>query len=157
MGIVRRSTLDDARYIAPRLREADKRECDALLALPPELVLPEAVCAPTRRVWTFATDAGEPVGLFGLDATPIPQVGTIWMVSTPVINKHPQEFLRGSIRVVTAMNNEYPILTNMMDERNTLHKKWLRWLGFSFLRRIDRWGARSVPFLEFARLKRTCA
>lgn len=156
MGFVRAATVEDATHIANNLREADRMECDALLALPPILVLPAAV-ASGRRVWTFHAHTGEPVGLFGVDPTHVPEVGTIWMCSTDSINKHKHEFLVQSRPYLWALNDEFPILTNMVDARNTLHHRWLKWLGFAFLQRIEKWGARSVPFIEFARLQRTCA
>lgn len=156
-GFIRPATVDDAKYIAPRLREADKRECDALLAAPPELVIPEMV-ANGYRVWTCGPDSGEPSVLVGVDpATMIPEVGIVWLVSTDAIFKHNYAFLMRSREVLDMLHEEFPLLTNHVDARNTLHHKWLRWLGFAFLRKIDKWGARSVPFYEFARLKQTCA
>lgn len=155
MGFVQRATIEDVAYISKNLRQADRDECDAMLATPPELVLPQAVEA-GRRVWTFHSNDGLPVGVFGIDPTPIAEVGIVWMVSTPKVNDHKREFLTESKPYVLALNEEYPIITNMVDARNTLHHRWLKWLGFAFLRRIDKWGARSVPFYEFARMKRTC-
>ena len=156
MGFVQRASLEDVTYISKNLRQADIDECDALLAMPPELVLPQAVQA-DRRVWTFHRDDGLPVGVFGVDATPqLPHVGTVWMCSTGVINEHKREFLTESKPYVLALNDEFPIITNMVDARNTLHHRWLKWLGFAFLRRVEKWGARSIPFYEFARLKQTC-
>lgn len=151
-AFVRLATVADAEYIAPRLREADVRECDALLAAPPVLVIPLAI-QEGRHVWTFGAD-GEPVGLFGVDRSPAcERVGVVWMCSTPVIERYPYQFLHASRQVVDELNGIYPVLTNLVDARNTLHHRWLRWMGFSFLRTIDRWGARSLPFHEFARLK----
>ncbi|NPU64598.1 hypothetical protein HL667_06275 [Bradyrhizobium sp. 83012] len=139
-------------YIAKNLRQADRNECDAMCAAPPELILPQAV-KPHRAVWTFHTNDGLPVGVFGVDPTSIEEVGIVWMVSTPVVNEHRREFLVESRPYVLALNNDFPIITNFVDARNTLHHRWLKWLGFSFLRRIEQWGARSVPFYEFARMK----
>lgn len=156
MGLVRRATIEDVTYIAQNLRQADRNECDATTAMPPELFLPRAVGA-CRDVWTFHRNDGLPVGVFGVDPTSIPEVGIVWMVSTDVINDHKREFLTECVPIVDMLNNKYPIITNMVDARNTLHHRWLKWLGFCFLRRIEQWGARSVPFYEFARMKQTCA
>lgn len=156
MGFVQRATVEDVTYIAKNLRQADRMECDATLAMPPELALPRAV-RDGQRVWTFHRNDGLPVGVFGADPTPIPEVGIVWMVSTDEIELHKREFLVESKPYVLALNDDFPIITNMVDARNTLHHRWLKWLGFAFLRRIDSWGARSVPFYEFARMKQTCA
>jgi hypothetical protein len=156
MGYVQRATVEDVTFISKNLRQADRDECDATLATLPELILPQAV-APGRDVWTFHLNDGTPVGVFGVDRTPDPMVGIVWMLSTDEIKNHKREFLVESKPYVLALNDDFPIITNMVDARNTLHHRWLKWLGFSFLRRIERWGARSVPFYEFARMKQSCA
>ncbi|UYO52498.1 phage protein Gp13 family protein [Rhodopseudomonas palustris] len=155
-GYVQRATVEDVTYIANHLRQADRDECDAMTGAPPELILPQSVGA-GRDVWTFHRGDGLPAGVFGVDPTPLPEVGIVWMVSTDEITNHKFEFLTRCRPYVEALNDRYPIITNMVDARNTLHHRWLKWLGFSFLRRIEQWGARSVPFYEFARMKQTCA
>jgi hypothetical protein len=155
MGLIRPANIEDVTYIAKNLRQADALECDANFAMPPELILPQCLY-PGREVWTFHTNDGTPLGVFGAD--PVvgePDIGVIWMLSTD-LGKHKREFIIESKPVVLALHDKYPILTNMVDARNTLHHRWLKWLGFAFLRRIEKWGARSVPFYEFARLKQTC-
>ncbi len=117
---------------------------------------PQAV-ADGRKVWTFCAYTSEPVGLFGVDPSEVENLGYIWMCSTPEITRHSFEFLKGSRVILDALHREYPVLTNLVDARNTVHHKWLRWMGFSFLRTIEKWGARGVPFHEFARLKPLCA
>lgn len=155
-GFIRPATLDDANYIAPRLREADKAECDASLACPAEWVLPQFALH-GYRCWAFGLNDGTPVGLFGVDPAPgAPQVGIAWACSTPVVTQYKYDFLRRSPEILGKLHAEFPILTNTVDARNTLHHRWLRWLGFSFLREFPTWGARNLPFYEFARL-RTCA
>lgn len=150
--IVRPATVDDARYIAKHLRDEDRREIDALTALSPEAVLPQLVNDAAKPL-CFTTVKGKPVGVFGVQPTPIPILGTVWCVTTNAILHHKMEFLRASRVHVEHLNEDFPLITNVVDARNSLHINWLRWLGFKFLRRIDRWGARSVPFIEFARIK----
>ena len=151
-GYKQPATKADALYIAKNLRDEDRLECDALVALPPEIVVP--ACATSPHCWTFHSGDGEPVGIFGCD--PIegaPDIGKVWMCSTPKILQHKIEFLRGCAPTIADMHEIFPILTNHVDARNALHINWLRWLGFSFLRRVEQWGARGVPFYEFARMK----
>ena len=135
------------------MRQADRKECEALTGLPPQLVLPQAITRP--RVWTWE-EGGEPVAMGGVDAS-IPDVGVIWMTSTDAIVKHRVKFLRETCKpMLDRLHEDFPILTNMVDARNTLHHRWLRWLGFVFTQKIDKWGAHSVPFLEFARYQSPC-
>src|SRR5437763_235033 len=87
VGYVQRATLEDVTFIAKNLRQADRQECDATTAMPPELLLPQSVGA-GRDVWTFHRNDGLPVGVFGADPTSIPEVGIVWMVSTGEVNNH---------------------------------------------------------------------
>lgn len=152
--MLRSSTLEDAHYIATHMRQADRQECEALHGLPPEIVLPNAIGRP--RVFTWERD-GVPIAMGGVDPS-IPNVGIVWMTSTDDILKNRVSFLREMCRpTLDFLHQEFPILTNVVDARNTIHHRWLRWLGFVFLRKIDRWGAHSVPFYEFARYQPPCA
>lgn len=149
----RPSTLEDAQFIAAHMRQADRQECEALRGLPPELVLPNAIGRPGVTTWEVG---GEPVVMGGVDPS-IPNMGTVWMCSTDSILQHKVQFLRGCRPMLETLHKDYPLLTNLVDARNTLHIRWLKWLGFVFTRKIERWGAHGVPFFEFARYQRPCA
>lgn len=153
---IRPSIPEDAHYLAPRLRDADKAEIRALTGGIPEIMLPQCVLF-SRATWTMCGFAGEPVGIMGVQDVPEnPDVGWGWMLATDIIEKYPFHFLRRSRSLLPVIHTFHPIITNHVDERNTVHIRWLRWLGFSFIRRIERWGAESRPFIEFARLQPKC-
>ena len=145
--------MEDALHIATHMRQDDRRECEALTGAPPELILPQSIQQPGTITWEVE---GEPVAMGGITPS-IPKVGVVWMTSTDAILKHKTKFLRLGHPFVSEIHKDYPILTNMVDARNALHIRWLKWLGFSFLRKVDKWGAQSVPFYEFARYERQCA
>lgn len=152
MERVRPATVPDAVSIAARLRAADREECLAATGLPPEIVLPSSVLR--KPVNVALNDDGTPEVLFGADGVPShPNVAVVWMVSTGAIHSHPTEFLRQSLKWVDCWHEKFDVLTNFVDARNTLHHKWLRWLGFSFLRKVDSLGPYSLPFYEFAKIK----
>lgn len=143
--------------MARNLRQADRDEIRALTGAPPAWMLPECVKA-SRATWTMYDFYGQPAGLWGLqDVDGHPDVGWVWMVCTPEIEEHPFTFLAKCRELLPLLHTFHPIVTNHVDERNTVHIRWLRWMGFSFLRRIERWGAESRPFIEFARLQPLCA
>ena len=155
MGYAVPATPDHAAQLAPNLRPADRREVQALTGLPPEIVLPQVLRPNTMAGFT---DMGELAVLFGADPVPgFPEVGVIWMVANDVIVRRPLEFHQSAKAMLAQFHRQYPLLTNVMDERNTVHRRWLSLLGFSFVRRIEQWGAESRPFLEFARLHDPCA
>lgn len=152
------ATPDDINYVARNLRPEDRAEIRAMAGGPPELMLPMCV-KNDRETYVMVGPNGERGGLFGLqDCYGVPEVGWAWMVCCPIVEQYPFLFLQGCKALLpTVLHKHHPIITNHVDERNTTHIKWLRWLGFSFLRRIDRWGAENRPFIEFARLNPQCA
>lgn len=134
------------------MRPEDRRECEAQTGLPPEFFLPGCIGRPFVKTWTAD---GKPVAMGGVDGS-IPLVGYVWLTSTTDIYKHKIKFLRDSKHALALAHQQFPILTNMTDARNTLHHHWLRWMGFVFTQKIDRWGAAGIPFYEFARYQNPC-
>jgi hypothetical protein len=53
---------------------------------------------------------------------------------------------------VNGWQRRFPLLHNFTDARNVVHHRWLRWLGFNFIARHERYGAAGLPFLEFVRI-----
>lgn len=139
----------DALDVALRLRSADQAEVRAACGLSPLVALP-ALITEGREVYVSGiTEIGKPEIIFGID--PIDEhVAVIWMLSTPVIYDFPVEFTVNSKRVIGEFHERHELLTNFIDARNERHIKWLKWLGFKILRPIDKYGAESRPFLEFA-------
>lgn len=152
MGYLAPATPDHARALCPLLRPADRAEVHASVGLPPELVLPDMV-GPGREAWAMFTSDHEIAGLFGVD--PVfnhPHIGVIWLLGSDQLQAHSVEFLRKSREWVDIYNQRYTLLLNRADARNTLHLRWLRWLGFTLIREAP-WGAEGRPFVEFARLQ----
>lgn len=67
------------------------------------------------------------------------------------VNPLRSQFLRECRRYLAGMEQLYPVLFNLIDERNTVHMRWLRWMGFTFIRRTT-YGHEQRPFLEFIKL-----
>lgn len=55
-----------------------------------------------------------------------------WMLLTNAVEDHKIEFLRWSKKIVKTLLEEYPAITNVVDSRNTLHVKYLDFLGAKF-------------------------
>lgn len=151
MTAVSPSTLEDARAVAANIRDADARECDALLALPPSIALPMMIGPGVRTLRSSLEDA-----IFGMGGVRpvegVPGLATVWFVGTNEIQNHKREFLLDSRLYVDEVQQDFRVLTNFVDARNTSHIRWLKWLGFKLFNRVERWGARSLPFYEFARV-----
>lgn len=89
---------------------------------------------------------GRCIGMFGVTPEPLePKVGMIWLLGSDEIKDISTQFLRESRSWLERISSNYELLTNVVHQDNHLHHKWLRFLGFSFVRR-------EAPFIEFARI-----
>ena len=145
----RLTTLEDIKYLAPRLRQSDKEEILAGIGRTPyhALLIGYYECA---IVFTIVNPKNEPVGIFGVadceDGT-----GTIWLLATDGLAKIQIAFLKECRKVVNVLNKKYKILWNFVDCRNQLHIKWLKWCGFQFINKTN-YGVLNKPFYEFIKI-----
>jgi len=149
----RPSIQSDVDYLAPRLRPEDVAEVRANSGFEPHFTLSLGLLY-SDKCFTMVTPDGEPVGMFGVGKSNMPNTGIVWMLNTPLLEKHRVQFLRAckAGEWVDVLHEKYPILTNAVDERNTKHIRWLRWLGFTFVFRHPFYGVERRPFIEFVRL-----
>jgi len=146
---IRLATEEDIAYIAPRMRQADKDEVWASGGYMPEEALRMSYRA--SEPCFAAVNGDEPVTMFGV-APLTDNVGAIWLLGTDAItDKIPISFLRWSRRFLPFLMEPYDMVCNQVYAGNTVHIKWIRWLGFSFIRET-KFGPRNNRFYEFARL-----
>jgi len=149
LELIRKATVEDGRDIASRIRQADRREALAYTGVPPSILLPYAAKEPNTLVGLGPT--GRPEVIFGVDPVPGTPMGMIWLMATKELEEDKvlqMTFLRSCKTQLNRFLEEYPVLGNYLDERNKLHLKWVRWLGFSILKRIPNWGVEGRPFLQ---------
>jgi hypothetical protein len=148
-GVVRVARKADAQYIAKRLRKADLLELKATTKSNPSVALMASlwVSNPCYSLLVY----GEPVALVGL--VPQKDTGVIWMMGTDKMLQIKRPFLRGCKEWVNYFLELKPILFNYIHEKNTLHIKWLRWLGFSIINKKDNFGLNGENFYEFVKIK----
>jgi hypothetical protein len=143
--------LEDVEHIAPRLREADRRECLAATGKEPLDVLKMSLLI-GDFTYTMTAPDGTKVGLFGVCKSPLEGAGVIWLCATDDIYQYQMTFLRRSKEFLENLLNDYVVLHNAVDARNTLHIKWLKWMGFTFIKKHEHWGYEQRPFYEFVRI-----
>lgn len=158
---VRPSVLEDARLLAPRLRQADLAEIQAHSGSDPRLVLERGIRT-SKPAMTVMHD-GVPAMIFGvvpcgglLDEAGVhdwpesqPMVdGSIWLLGSDAISIFSRQFLRHSRTWTTEVSSSYSCVGNIVDMRNYVHVRWLKWLGFTFMDRI-RYGPENRFFLRF--------
>lgn len=148
--IVRLATLKDAVDLAPRLRSADVRELAALdPKATPKTALVLSVGASTDCYAIEKT--GVVIALFG--AAPVegsPQAGIVWMVSSDDLKTISILFLRHCKKHCQSLFANYRLLGNIVDSRNEVHVRWLKWLDFRFIRQVPL--PSGETFLEFCKL-----
>ena len=137
------ATVEAAKEVASNLRPEDRREVEEGHGLDPM----------ERLVWAaqnlscvyFTVPNGKTAGMAGVEPD-----GTIWMLCTPAIHEYPITFAKEAKRYVDSRQEK--ILHNIVDERNIVHLKLLKFLGCKFLQEILH-GPNQLPFIEFCRVR----
>lgn len=132
-------TTEAAIYVAAHLRPDDYREVTEGHGVPP-----------IRAAWRpldsddvyFTVPNGETAGMVGI------QGSKIWMLCTPAIEKYPLTFAREAKRFINSRAE--PCLWNVVDKRNTVHLKLLKFLGFTFHEELL-FGPNNLPFIKFSK------
>lgn len=149
-GHVRKSVQADVDWLKDNLRPEDAAEVTASHGSPQQ-AMQESFDA-SDECWTIiVSDTQEIAGMYGV-CRQDNITGVIWLLTAPPITKVWLPFLRGSRKWVKEMNKKYPLLTNAVDEEYKVSIDWLRFLGFTFLKRHETWGVGTKPFLEFVRI-----
>ena len=141
------ATLDHARALAPRMRQADIDEVWATARHSPMAALKRSLEA-SALAWTGLVD-GAPACLFGVGAPfLLSGVGAPWLLGSDDLLAHQKAFLRRNRAYLGRMLALYPRLENWVDCRNAASIRWLRWLGFR-LAPAAPFGALGLPFHRF--------
>lgn len=127
---IRPAVADDIPAIAANARAADVQEM-AVLGLTVERALQGGMQVSDWSYTGLVDDV--PVCMFGVaPRSVLTGEGIPWMLGTNGLEPAQVPFLRLCRPVVTAMQAAYPRLANVIDARNTVAMRWLRWLGFRF-------------------------
>jgi len=148
----RHTKPEDIPVLAENLRKADIEELAASTGLEPEVALRMSVEV-SEEANTIVLDDGTVVGIFGISHIS-EHVGCPWLVGSDLISDIRTPFLRGSKAWIEEKQSEYPILTNFVHTKNETAIQWLRFLGFQFIRLIEKHGVGKEPFYEFVRIQK---
>ena len=132
-------TLEAAYQVASNLRPDDAREVIEGHGHIPTIHIPLA--SQKGFCVYFTVPNGKTAGIAG-----VTDEGAVWMLCTPAIHDYPITFAREAKRFIDSRPE--PKLWNIVDKRNTVHLKLLKFLGFKFLREITH-GPNNLPFIEF--------
>jgi hypothetical protein len=148
----RLATCEDCFALGPVLRQADKDEIQASSGSDPTGAL--FLGWRESEVCYTIVDADQPLAMFGVvRMASNPSIGQVWLLGTEGIKMHSIEFLRKSREWVSRLHEEFPVLYNDIDSRNTVHIRWLQWLGFKFINELPSYGYEGRLFYHFVRIK----
>ena len=136
---IKQASKIDITYVAQHLRPEDRREVEEGHGLAP---LPTLLNTYGQSI-AFTVPDGRTAGLAGVD-----EDGRIWMLTTSAIQDFPVTFAREAKRFVDSRTEK--LLWNIVDKRNTVHLKLLKFLGFKFLREVQ-YGPNNLTFIEFCK------
>lgn len=137
------ATLEAAIKVASNLLDEDRMEITEGHGHDPENAL--IVGMNNSESVYFEVPNGDIAGMAGISPD-----GKIWMVCTPAIYQYPHTFAREAKRYVERQTHE--LLWNIVEKRNKVHIKLLRFLGFKFLREL-KYGPNNLSFIEFCRVR----
>jgi len=142
----RATQLHDICELAPNLRSEDKREVNTLGKTSEQALLSGYLFGKVCR--SIINNYGQVVGMYGV----VPaddKTGLVWMLGSDKLKKIKIPFLKESRTEVEKMNILLPHLWNIIDSRNELHLKWIKWCGFKI---IGERMVNNVKFYEFCKV-----
>lgn len=132
------------------MRQADR---DEVIAATGRDVLPVLFSSYRKStICMVALIDGKPEVIFGAgDLSILTGLGAPWLLGSDAIERHRVEFLRQSVHWRDQLLRRYSMLRNIVDCRNRVAIRWLRWLGFEFSEPFDHRGYRFMMFEMRAR------
>ena len=146
--------ISDPEILGENLREADKQEIRAVIGDTLTYAQALEVCAvtsdPCYVVRSLVSE--EPLAMYGV--CPQMEGGEVWFLgSDELFETNKMAFLRNSKIWVEKLFDGYDLLYNVVDARNVLHIRWLKWLGFTFIEDIPEYGVEKRRFKQFYKRK----
>ena len=142
----RATQLHDVCELAPNLRSEDKREVNTLGKTSEQALLSGYLLGRVCR--SIINNYGQVVGMYGVVPADS-KTGLVWMLGSDKLKKIKIPFLKESRTEVEKMNILLPHLWNIIDSRNELHLKWIKWCGFKI---IGERMVNNVKFYEFCKV-----
>ncbi len=119
----------DAKIIARNLRKQSVKEVERVGGAKVEQI--EAAIKRAQYSWTGWVD-GEIACIWGIETVTImADEATLWMISTPLVEKHAFTFVRKSqIFIRELMKQRFKLIHGMVSADFERSIAWLKWLGF---------------------------
>lgn len=148
---VRKAAISDATSVGPNLRAADRNELAALTKQSPVSVIEDGINDSPNSYTVCLRDGDTPCAVFGVNESGDTDIGVVWCLGTDDLFRIALKFLRNSKWWVNELHKKHKVLFNVIDSRQTVYIKWLKWLGFTFVRTFEKYGLENRRFLLFIR------
>lgn len=150
IGTVRRCTERDLAGVS--FRQEDEAECQATSGFSCNEAVLYAMSRGLDVEMALDPRDEKPFAFFG--AIPMSdESAAVWMLGTDALAGNAPTLHAHTSAVLERWHTLRPLLFNHVDARNKLHIRWLRRLGFTFIKLHDNHGAEQRPFYEFVRLQ----
>lgn len=126
---VRAATREDAEFLAPRLRRADREEVEAAGVTPLDALLGGL----DRATWAYSIVVeGEVAAIIGVSpmGSLTSDTGIPWLLGSDALLRQWRRMCKVAPEWIGHMHEFYPVLVNMVHAKNVLAVKWLRHAGF---------------------------
>lgn len=146
---IRRATKARARFVFDNLRWEDQQEVDTAAGAESYLER-EQRTEILMAGWKASAAAyaleveGRTVAVLGV--LPVPVANVCWMLCTDEVAKAPKAILRRAIDIAAKWYRRYGTLLCVADNRNTLHHRWIKLVGFDRMDEVDQNGH---PFTRY--------
>ena len=143
-----KAKYDDCLVLGKKLRKEDLAEIKALANLEGVSSLILGLINSHIAISIFTED-DVICAMFGVQGE-IGKDAAVWMLASDEIQKVSIPFLKQNRKVIDYLNKLHPVLHNVVDARNKLHLRWLKWCGFTFINKQNI-GYENKPFYSFIR------
>ena len=148
----RPSKEEDCYILAPNLRHQDELEIRYGIGLNNEEALVTSFNL-SKAECNSIIHNDTVIGMFGVGLDPEHKTHALpWLLGSDEIIKVQKSFLKESKIWVDKITKEYDLLYNYVHIGNRVSIKWLKYLGFTFIRLIPEYGVGKKPFYEFVKI-----
>lgn len=144
-----RPALDgDAELLAPTVRERDIKEMWHSHGIEPLEGL-SASFKNSAECYSIIHNE-KVIGMFGYSI--VGGSAAPWLIGSDELPSIAREFLKGSKKWIQDVLTKEQVLFNYVHTENKESIRWLKWLGFSFVRKLE-YGVHPAPFYEFVKIR----
>ena len=149
------ATLYHCQQLALHMKEADVREVRLASGLSPLAALEASLNISQKASALLLED--KVMALSGIASSyegtlKSKTLGIIWALTVP-LSGWEKTFWKVSQQLTADYQKMFPLLTNFCDVENTETIRYLKRLGFVFLRREEHFGVEEKPFYQFVRIR----